>query len=261
MGFIEKSERKFGKFAVHGLTAKLVVVQVLAFLFLMTAGRYEPLYKILIKLNIGNNTVISDFISIIAAPSASPFTTMGFVWMLIATQLLWMFGHALQDLWGDYKFTLYILTHVILSVLASQFFDEVFFPLMYTSISTTIFYAFATYYPNFTLNLYFILPVPVKYLALLSAGFQFYMISVVPYTFLKVFIFVTSFGAYLLFHYSLFINRQKQKHRAAAYQKRVADPTTFHKCHECGRTEVDDAQLEFRICDDGEEYCVDHLKL
>ena len=124
-----------------------------------------------------------------------------------------------------------------------------------------VFIAFATHFPNFTLNLFFVLPTPVKILAWLGAGLVIFQILGADTYFLKIFYFVGGFGAYVLFHYSHFIQGQKQKHRAAAYQKRVADPVTFHKCNECGRTEEDDAQLEFRICDDGEEYCVDHLKL
>jgi hypothetical protein len=33
----------------------------------------------------------------------------------------------------------------------------------------------------------------------------------------------------------------------------------LHKCKVCGATELSDANLEFRVARDGEEYCVPHL--
>ena len=35
--------------------------------------------------------------------------------------------------------------------------------------------------------------------------------------------------------------------------------TGFHRCHVCGRTEVTNPDLAFRIASDGEEYCQTHL--
>jgi hypothetical protein len=36
--------------------------------------------------------------------------------------------------------------------------------------------------------------------------------------------------------------------------------SAFHRCKTCGRTEVSDPDLEFRMAEDGEEYCGDHLQ-
>lgn len=40
---------------------------------------------------------------------------------------------------------------------------------------------------------------------------------------------------------------------------RMETETGFHRCHVCGRTEVTNPDLVFRVAADGEEYCQDHL--
>ena len=44
--------------------------------------------------------------------------------------------------------------------------------------------------------------------------------------------------------------------QAAAKQDEGA---AFHRCTGCGRTEQSDPHLDFRVAEDGEEYCLDHL--
>ncbi|MDB4802030.1 hypothetical protein OAG92_07255, partial [Akkermansiaceae bacterium] len=34
---------------------------------------------------------------------------------------------------------------------------------------------------------------------------------------------------------------------------------TLHRCVVCNRTELSDPQLDFRVAENGDEYCLDHL--
>ena len=48
--------------------------------------------------------------------------------------------------------------------------------------------------------------------------------------------------------------------RRRRFQQSIAGADAFlHRCTVCRRTEQDDANLDFRIGADGEEYCTDHL--
>ena len=56
----------------------------------------------------------------------------------------------------------------------------------------------------------------------------------------------------------------KEVHRKRTYHRQVQQPkgVTRHKCAICGRTELDDPNLEFRFCskcNGNYEYCQDHL--
>lgn len=56
------------------------------------------------------------------------------------------------------------------------------------------------------------------------------------------------------------MQQAQQAGHAASYQGRTV--ITRHKCAICGRTELDDENLEFRYCSKCEgnyEYCSDHL--
>lgn len=57
--------------------------------------------------------------------------------------------------------------------------------------------------------------------------------------------------------------RQRQFRQAMELRGRQDAAEGFHRCAECGRTECDAPQLEFRVCSDcssGEEYCSEHLR-
>jgi hypothetical protein len=43
-------------------------------------------------------------------------------------------------------------------------------------------------------------------------------------------------------------------------EAKLSDEDSFHRCKTCGRTEKSDPDLEFRMAEDGEEYCGDHLQ-
>ena len=59
----------------------------------------------------------------------------------------------------------------------------------------------------------------------------------------------------------------KEIHRKQVFKAQMREPrrggmVTKHKCAVCGRTELDDPNLEFRFCskcDGNYEYCQDHL--
>lgn len=263
MSFIAKTERKYGRYAIHGLTTKLVVVQVLFYLYMMIDAEYSGgTMESVRNLNIGNSSIISDFILLVATPISIPGSAGGILWMFFGTQLFFIFGHALEDLWGHYKFNLYFLTYLVISLVISQGFKLIFSVDFYPDsyIYLLVFMSFATYFPSYELLLFFILPTKVRFLVYIYTGLEIFA-AFNGHIVNQSFLIGAGFGTYLLFHLHIFIGNQKQKVRKASYRKRTAHlEGTFHKCQTCGRTEADDSALEFRISDDGEEYCLEHLK-
>jgi hypothetical protein len=53
--------------------------------------------------------------------------------------------------------------------------------------------------------------------------------------------------------------RQVQGRRMKFTSDSVRSDEPLHQCVVCKRTERDDADLEFRVSSNGEEYCLEHL--
>lgn len=144
-------------------------------------------------------------------------------------------------------------------------------------INMSIFLAFAATFPDVMIYLMMILPIKIKYLGIIYAlmlAYEFVQSSVVG----KIII-----GASLLnFVIFFFLTRNyqsispQQVQRRRHYRREVRNASrgdnvvqfrgrnaiTRHRCAVCGRTELDDENLEFRFCskcDGNYEYCMDHL--
>lgn len=146
-----------------------------------------------------------------------------------------------------------------------------------------MFFAFAALNPDMQFLLYFVIPIKVKWLALLDAAYMLY--QVVQSFYYGIIYFragqSTGGGAYismgiaiivamanfLIFFFSTRNYRRvspKDIHRRRSFKKKASAPKAGprHRCAVCGRTELDDENLDFRFCskcDGNYEYCSDHL--
>ena len=92
----------------------------------------------------------------------------GGVLLLLELYFYWFIGSALEREWGTAKFSLFYLSGVVLNILfgflALATGDKaVLVTMRYVNLS--LFFAFATLYPNLQVLLFFIIPITVKWLA------------------------------------------------------------------------------------------------
>ena len=274
MGFIEKTERKFGKFAVTGLSLKLVVFQCLIFL-LMTSSSLQEIESHIKIINIPGTHIISDFLLLAGLPVCFPSSMLDFLMLFFGSYILVMCGNMLESLWGTYKFNLYVLTYLVLGTVALQVFratsgygivEASYVPSAVTRFNIlsllhmAMFIGCAINFPRFEILAFFILPVSFKFIAILEVGITLLIVFNCPTVPLMAFFILTILGPPFLFHYKQFLQNKVQQARTAEFQKKVAasEKQAFHKCATCGKTEHD-GDLEFRIAKDGEEYCLEHL--
>ena len=136
-------------------------------------------------------------------------------------------------------------------------------------INLTIFLACAAIMPELKLYLYGILPVKMKWFAFLDAAL-IGLDLVRGSTVIRITIIASLLNFILFFLSSRNMQRYhpKQVIRKKKFEQEVKRPVhTYengarHKCAVCGRTELDDPNLEFRYCskcDGNYEYCQDHL--
>jgi len=139
-----------------------------------------------------------------------------------------------------------------------------------------MFFAFATLFPDVTVRLFFIIPVKIKWLALINAGYFVYSIisGLIAGQIFAAFLPVIALLNYILMcgeDLLSYIKPIKFKtssqvinfNKAAKQAKRdLADKPYRHKCAVCGRTDVDFPDLEFRYCSQCNGYhcfCIDHI--
>ena len=278
MKFIDKLERKFGRFGIPNLTIYMIVCYVIGYaLMIVNPG-------ILNWLSLEPAYILRGQVWRLVTWVLYPPSTSGVLWFAIAVLFFYYpIGTSLERTIGTFKYTLYILSGVIFTILGAFILYFLLggnvlvgnvFSTYYISLST--FLAYAMCYPDMQVLLMFIIPVKMKWMAI------FYVVIVV-YEMIQynmagawylVIPIVASLLNFIIFYFGTKdfsrynpkeIHRRNEFRRAMEPQGRMksgSGSVTKHKCAICGRTELDDPNLEFRFCsrcNGNYEYCQDHL--
>ena len=194
---------------------------------------------------------------------------------LIAFYFYYFIGSTIEREWGSGKFTIYVLTGMLLTVAYGFILYLVFDINSYISaqyIYLSMFFTFATLYPDMTVLLFFIIPIKMKWLGIVDALFFLFQILVLrfPLNLLP----VVAVLNYLLFCGGWLFDyvrpaRVKQRRKSAQFRNEIHRIRTeekyrpySRKCSVCGRTDTGYPDLEFRYCSRCEGYhcfCMDHI--
>lgn len=272
MKLFNKLERKFGRFGIPHLTNYIIGCYILGYVIALMR---------------------SDFLSYLTLEPA--WILRGQIWRLITWVLIppeslsvftiimllfyYSLGTTLERTWGTFRYTLYIFSGLIFTILGAFFLYFImggnvtgignFFSTYYVSMS--IFLAFAVSYPNMRVLLYFVIPIKMKWMAFVYAAMILY--DIFNYVRMGLWPMAVPIVASLLNFVIFFFStrdigryRPKEVRRRQNFKKAVnpskVTTITKHKCAVCGRTERDGENLEFRFCskcNGNYEYCQDHL--
>ena len=208
---------------------------------------------------------------------------LGSIWFIFSTMLYFFLGNTLERQWGTARFSLFYLLGVVLNILVGF---VLYFALgqpyalqsanMYY-VNMSMFFAFATLYPDTRFLVYFIIPIKVKWLAWLDAALfafdiGYYLSAGAPVLALLP---VVGILNYLIFFWDdlmglLHRGRDRAAHRVNPqtinFKKAQKDVQSrkgyLHKCAVCGITDADDPNMEFRYCSKCNGYycyCMDHI--
>lgn len=254
MNWLDKLERRFGHIAVPGLIRIIVILNAVAFVLLYLNPHWIGAL-VLSPSRIMHGEIWRLVSYLLIPPDTDPW------WLLFALYFLWLIGDGLEQEWGAFRLNVFYLCGMIASTLVAFFIVRGSVTNFFLNLS--VFLAFATVLPDFELLVFFILPVKVKWLGLLTAAFI--GAQVVLSGFPDNLVPIVSLGNYALFFGPHFFqtarNRRETSRRRAQFKAASFDDTveTRHRCTVCGRTELDDSELEFRVADDDQEYCLPHL--
>jgi hypothetical protein len=197
------------------------------------------------------------FTFLLVPPASSP------VFIAFAWYMFYLMGSALEHFWGDFRYNLFLLLGWALTVAAA-----LPYPLTYATnefLAGSVFLAFAFLNPDFELLIFFILPVKMKWLALLLWLIYGYLL-VTGSGAVRLGV-LAAIGNFLVFFAGDIVQRMKSGRRRMEHQTRVAaaradDREPRHRCTICGKTDLSDPQMDFRYCSkcaNDECYCADHI--
>lgn len=184
-------------------------------------------------------------------------------------------GSALEREWGTSKFTVYYIFGILFHVL----FGFLLYAVAGLSVSMTAYYlnlsmflSFAVLFPETQVLLFFILPIKIKWLALIDAAY--FAVAVITDPFPVNLVPIVAVLNFLLFcgdelfallrRGRAFSSRGTVNYRRAAKRIRREQESKPYRCRceVCGRTDADSPNLEFRYCSRCSGfhcYCEDHI--
>lgn len=180
------------------------------------------------------------------------------IWVVLEWYLAYIFGSALELVWGAYRYAVYLCVASVFTVVAAFIFPYSWFSNGY--IYGSVFLAFAYLNPDFTLLLFFIIPVKVKWLAILAwltFGWTFLTggMAARVQTVLSVGTFFVFFGTEIIYHIK---DRMRQGAQLSSRITKKDQP--MMRCATCRATEQDGKIFYYcSECVPGLYYCEDHI--
>lgn len=207
MKWLNKLERKFGRYAIPnlmyyiiGITMAVYVVQYILNIPLYSYLAFVP--GLIMK---GQVWRIIAFIFI---PPASSIVTIAFV-----MYFYYMMGMTLENEWGTFKFNVYYLFGMIGTIIAAFLAGDG--TSVYLNLS--LFLAFAYIFPDVEILLFFILPVKVKWIAYLD--WAYFILSLIFGTMSTRIAAIASLINFFIFFGDDFINYIKNQRKYGATRR------------------------------------------
>ncbi len=240
---LNRLERRFGRYAFDNLTLVLLGTQVATLVLSLSRPGFAEMLTLEPEL-VRQGQVWRLFSYLFLPASFDP------LWAIFSLYWLYVMGTALESQWGAFKYQAYWIVGGLLTALGAFAFDV---SASNTYLLMSLFLAFATLWPRYEIRLFFILPVEVRWLALLDAlglcaaiGMADGWARLLP---------VIAIGNYLLFFGSqlaaLVRGTVQQVSRRRERRDFAPGPNLAERvrcCAVCGITSEADPHVGFRIC-------------
>ena len=190
----------------------------------------------------------------------------------IAFYFYYWIGSTLEQYWGTPKFNIYFFSGILLTLLYGfliYFITGIRIQLNAEYVYLSMFFSFAAMFPDMQVLLFFLIPIKMKWLALVDAAF--FILSVITTRFpvnLLPIVAVLNFFVFCGGELLRAVPRRPSagtvnfRRASAKIRREQRDRLYTHKCAVCGRTDTDYPALEFRYCSRCAGYhcfCQDHI--
>jgi hypothetical protein len=209
--WIDRLERLMPGLGIPNLALYLVGAQGLGF-FLVLANP-QALGLLILDPYLVLHGELWRLITFLAVP-----LTLSPLWMVFALWFLYFIINGIEQEWGEFRTTLYVLVAVALTIAFSFVFGCRIWSII--ELQSTLFLAAATIAPEYQILLFFILPVKMKWLAWLSVAYIIW--SLIVSSWLGRLYLLVMYANYLLFFGPYFADRLKAFRRRKKFQHDVA---------------------------------------
>jgi len=261
---LNRLERKFGHLAIPHLTIYIVVAQAVFFLGLVSRPQMLGDMVLVPQQVLGGEVWrLVTFLAIPPCPPGTRSIAFDTFCSFFGLYLLWIMGGALEQQWGAFRYNIYLLIGYIATIASVWLVPWGVATNVY--LMSSVFLAFAFLYPDFQLYILLLIPVRIKWLALIT--WVFYGIALLSGEWITRVVILAAVLNFLLFFWRDLIDMvrrggRKVRHQSQAVAARRAESEPFHRCIICGRTEESDPELEFRYCPNCTNtpcYCMEHI--
>lgn len=249
---IDRLERHLARFAIPGLIRYVVAMNALVFLLVTFLPEYAQV------LALDRAAILRGEVWRIVSWIFLP-ETQSFFWILFYLLFTWWLGDLLEESWGTFRLNAYYFLGMALCIASAFIFGASGGNLL---LNLSLFLAVATLAPNLEILIFFILPVKIKWVALVSLIFPAGILLFGPLA--AKMVVVMCLGNYLIFFGPSALrgglDRQRTRSRRSRFESAklsAADP--LHVCAACGATDLTHPDADFRVSADGKEYCTNHL--
>lgn len=284
MNWMDKLERKWGRYAIPNLSRYFVVAIIAGVLFSLAAP------GLLSYLSFSVSGILHGQIWRLVTWVFMPSTSLDLFGILFLVCVL-SWASSLESFLGTFRMNVFLFGGIILSDIAGILVYLVSFAATGTGVNVylstyyilmTLLLALAMCMPEGQVLLFFVLPIKMKWMLLFELVYMGYQV-------IKTFgVAVGSYGTvngilfglmactqviaavanmFLFFWFASIHITRKHKKRQKEFKAQFREPRqgsgiSRHKCAICGRTEITNPELSFRYCSKCKgnlEYCEEHL--
>jgi hypothetical protein len=206
--WLNRLEKRLGWLAIPNLASFLVGLQIIGFLLVLS----DPLWMARLALipHLVLQGEVWRLITFLALPlSLNPF------WMLFVLWFLYFIVDGLENAWGSFKATFYVLVAACLTIVFSLAFMV---PITYIGdLEATLFLAAAALAPDYQILLFLVLPVKLAWLAWITVALIFWRF--VTGGWLDRLYLIALFANYLIFFGPYHLRQVKQWHRRWQFRR------------------------------------------
>lgn len=290
MTFIDKLERKFGRFTIKNLTLYILIAYGIGYLTSLVNPTFYS-YLVMDPKLVFEGQVWRIFTWVCTKPQELD------IFIIFMFMFFYWIGTNLEKVWGKFRYNLFILSGCLFMVIgALAIYGVTYFvgplkgrgvciPISTYYINLTSFLAFATIFGEMQVYFMMILPVKVKWLAIIDLvliGYDMIAIGVtargysgtvygsamMEYVWCYRIYIALALLNFFLYYIGLkkgrrlsYAARQTRKEFKAKVNK-IRPANNIHQCEICKRTSETDPDLTFRYCskcNGNHEYCQEHL--
>jgi hypothetical protein len=257
---LDRLERALGRYAVPNLSLYLVIGQ--AFVALSAIAGIMGTGHLLLVPQLALGGQWWRIVTFLLVPTALGTGVLSILSVVFGWWVFYFMGTALEGHWGAFRYNLFLLTGYALTVGLS--FLHPLWPVSYGFIAGSVFLVFARLNPDIEFLIFFVLPVKVRWLGILSWIMYGYQFVVSPWPIrLQI---GAAVANVLLFCGRDIWSEAGLRTRRVSIARASAGPAgpgaPRHRCRTCGKTNLTHPQLDFRYCSkcaDDSCYCPEHI--